>query len=390
MRTMFASLPRGRGVFRGASGWWVAFVLGGITGLSVAADSGLQLSGGGSPPELFFACDGPTGELNVLFSQPGVIPDLLALNAGVALDVPDLTAERAQLVHRLNDAGIAVIAWLALPKEQGYYLNASNAPQAAMHFADFEKWSAANGLRWRAVGLDIEPNIQEFGALKQGSKGRLLETLAARYFDMERVRRAKIAYSGLIREVQAHGYRVQTYQFPFIADERAVRSTLLERITGVLDLKSDQEVLMVYTSFNHQLDSALISAYGPDAQAIAVGSTIGSDSDPHFVPLNWDEFSRDLKVANHFSHTIGVYNLQGCVRQGFLSRLKTANWNESVIIPAESVRKAVQLRARVQRAIWIGSHLVHFVVVILITLTLTIVFLRKRRQLRREAVQPGG
>jgi len=155
-------------------------------------------------------------------------------------------------------------------------------------------------------------------------------------------------------------------------------------------LKSDQEVLMVYTSFNHQLDSALISAYGPDAQAIAVGSTIGSDSDPHFVPLNWDEFSRDLKVANHFSHTIGVYNLQGCVRQGFLSRLKTANWNESVIIPAESVRKAVQLRARVQRAIWIGSHLVHFVVVILITLTLTIVFLRKRRQLRREAVQPGG
>ena len=72
-------------------------------------------------------------------------------------------------------------------------------------------------------------------------------------------------------------------------------------------------------------------------------SPLGSDSDPHFTPLNWEEFSRDLRVANHFSHTIGVYNLQGCVRQGFLSRLKTVNWNESVTLPAESVRQAAQV-----------------------------------------------
>ncbi|MFZ0860812.1 MAG: hypothetical protein WCA27_21680 [Candidatus Sulfotelmatobacter sp.] len=94
----------------------------------------------------------------------------------------------------------------------------------------------------------------------------------------------------------------RTYQFPFIADERAVNTTLLERLGGILDLKSDQEVLMTYTSFNRDLDSALISAYAPDAQAIAVGSTFGSDSDPHFVPLNGEEFSRDLKVANHGPH----------------------------------------------------------------------------------------
>ena len=74
-------------------------------------------------------------------------------------------------------------------------------------------------------------------------------------------------------QMQTHGYRVQTYQFPFIADERAAHTTVMERLTGILDLRSDQEVLMTYTSFNQSLDSALISAYGPDAQALAIGIT---------------------------------------------------------------------------------------------------------------------
>jgi hypothetical protein len=123
----------------------------------------------------------------------------------------------------------------------------------------------------------------------------------------------------------------------------------------------------------------LIWVYGRDAQAIAVGSTTGPTSDPHFARLNWEEFSRDLRVANHFSHEIGVYNLQGCVRQGFLARLKTVDWNESVTISAESVRKATQLRVRVQRVLWIVSNLPYFLAVILIAIAWTIVRSNKRR-----------
>lgn len=346
--------------------------------------SGRILVPGGASPVLMFACDGPIDDLESLFSQPGVISDLQALHAGIALAVPDLTPERAQLVRRLNDAALPVAAWLALPVEQGYYLNASNEPLAAAHFATFENWTAAYGLRWSEVGLDIEPNIQEFAAAKQGSKWRLVATLAGRYFNVGRVGRAKVAYSALIHEIQSRGYPVQTYQFPFIADERAARTTLLERLAGILDLKSDQEVLMIYTSFKPALDSALIWVYGPDTQAIAVGSTAGSASDPHFVPLNWDEFSRDLRVANHFSlsHAIGVYNLEGCVRQGFLSRLKTVDWSESVTIPAEAVRKATQLRARIQAVLWIVSHLLYFLAVFLIAVIWIIARWRNRRRLR--------
>jgi hypothetical protein len=317
-----------------------------------------------------------------MLSEPGVVADLIDLKAGIALALPDLTVDRASLVRQLNRDGIPVTAWLTLPIEQGYYLNASNGREAEVRFDDFERWTIVNGLRWAEIGLDIEPKIQDFETVRQGGKWHLFLTLLRRYVDVRRVRDAKYTYSALIREIRSHGYQVETYQFPFIADERAVGSSILERLTGIVDVRGDREVLMVYTSFNQSLDSALIWAYGPDAQAIAVGSTTGPASGPHFARLNWEEFSRDLMVANQFSHVIGVYNLEGCVRQGFLVRLKNLNWNESVTISAESVRRAKQLRVRVQRFLRIVSNLPCFLAVILIAFAWTIVGWNKRRSRR--------
>jgi len=342
---------------------------------------------GGEPPHLVFASDQSTGELGSMLSQPGVVADLMDLKAGIALALPDLTVDRASLVRQLNRDGIPVSAWLTLPTEQGYYLNASNGRQAEVRFDDFERWSTANGLRWAEIGLDIEPNIQDFATLRQG-RWHLFLTLLGRYVDVRRVRDARYTYSALIRKIRSHGYQVETYQFPFIADERDVRSSVLARLTGIVDVRGDREVLMVYTSFNQSLDSALIWVYGPDAQAIAVGSTTGPTSDPHFARLNWEEFSRDVMVANHFSHVIGVYNLEGCVRQGYLARLKIINWNESVTISAESVRRATQLRLRVQRVLWVVSNLPYFLAGILIAFAWTIVSWNKRRH--RPNSRPRG
>jgi hypothetical protein len=341
----------------------------------------IRVSGGkgGEPPHLVFASDQPTGELESMLAEPGVVADLLDLKAGIALALPDLTVDDANLVRQLNRDGIPVTAGLTVPTEQGFYLNASNGRQAAVRFADFENWTTANGLRWAAIVLDIEPNIQDFATLRQGSKWHLFLTLLERYFDMRRVREAKYTYGALIQEIRSHGYQVETCQFPFIADERAVRSSILERLTGIVDVRGDLEALMVYTSFHQSLDSASIWVYGPDAQAIAVGSTTGPASDPHFARLTWEEFSRDLMVANHFSQVIGVYNLEGCVRQGYLARLKHVNWNDSVTIPEESVRRATQFRKRVQRVLWIASNLPYFLITFLVAFLWTIVWWNKRR-----------
>jgi hypothetical protein len=339
------------------------------------------------PATLWFACDGSTSDIQGVLSRPGVISDLQDLKAGIALALPELSKERAGIVLELNHAGIPVTAWLALPGAEGYYLNASNAQLGMARFKQFERWSASYNLQWASIGLDIEPSIQDFEGLRQGHRWHLFVTIIGRYFNTGRIKRAKAVFAELISEMQKEGYKVDIYQFPFIADERHGHSTLLERITGIVDIRADREVLMLYTSFNPSLDSALIWIYGPEAQAIAVGSTQGSDTDPRFHPLNWNEFSRDLLVAHHFCTTIGVYNLEGCIQQGFLGRLKRMDWNQRVLIPVEAVQKAEQFRARVQRAIWIGSHLPYFALALLIVVALLVLAAVRKLKLRMSAGQ---
>jgi hypothetical protein len=83
-------------------------------------------------------------------------------------------------------------------------------------------------------------------------------------------------------------------------------------------------------------------------------------------PLNWEEFSRDTIVASHFSHQVGVYSLEGCVRQGFLPRLETMDWNQGVEIPAAALARMHRFRAVVQGILWTASHLLYFVAAFLI------------------------
>ena len=351
---------------------------------SIRPSSGdIQVSGDKTlgTPTLWFACDGATSDLERMLSQTGVISDLQTLKEGVSLSLSELSEGRAQIILKLNQAEIPVTAWLSLPGEEGYYLNASNAQAAMARFKEFERWTATYGLRWASIGLDIEPNIQDFEAFGKGHKWHIVLVIIGRYFNTGRIKRAKKSYAELIREMHRNGYTVETYQYPFIADERRVHATLLERISGIVDIRADREALMLYTSFNPRLDSALIWVYGPEAQAIAVGSTTGSDADPRFRPLNWEEFSRDLLVARHFSSIIGVYSLQGCIQQGFLARLKTMNWDQSVAIPADAVQKAERLRGRIQRVIWIGSRLPYAATVILALLVPWLGAVLRRRKM---------
>ena len=358
-------------------------------GVSGGTGGDVVVQGKEAPPELIFACDRPTSELKGLFT-PALVADLRQLKAGVALSAEDLSTERAQIVRRLNSAGIPTIAWLALPRDEGYYVNADDAPQTKARFEEFDKWTTANGLHWQAVGLDIEPSLTDWTVL-MGHKGRLLSFIIRRAFDSGPVRRAHDAYAALIKQMQSRWYYIQTYQLQFLADERRAHSTVLQRILGIVDVRGNQEVLMLYTSFNHAAGAGVIWQYGPDAQAIVVGSTASSGDpaiDAKFPPLNWDEFSRDLIVARHFSSVVGVYSLEGCIQQGFLTKLKTLDWNRTIIIPGEAVRKAGSFRKFVLVILWTGSHLAYFAVVFLLAIALLGCWMVRRRR-RQHTTKQG-
>jgi hypothetical protein len=295
---------------------------------------------------LTFFCELGVEPLQALFAEPAVTEHLVALRASVSLGLLDFSPQRAGVVKRLHQAGIPVIAWQLLPAEQGYWFNQDNAPQAQARYAAFREWTAEQGLRWDGVGLDIEPDIHELQRLLEGG-WRRLPALLPRLKQGERLRQAQAAYSVLVARIREDGYRVDTYQMPFIVDERQAGSTLLQRLLGVVELPTDREVLMLYSSFLRPHGAGALCSYGAQARSIAVGSTGGGVELPglsEVPPLSWDELARDLRLARRRSADLHIFSLEGCVRQGFLPRLRTFDWEALVEEPPGLARRVKLVR----------------------------------------------
>ena len=309
-------------------------------------------------PELTFFCELEAADLQALFSDPQIIEDLSALGASVSLGLRDLGAERAEIVRRLNAAGIPVVAWLLLPEAQGYWFNLDNAPEAIAFYADFRAWTALHGLQWDGIGLDIEPDMRELKKLIGGDRRALL-TLLRRFMDAERLERAQSEYAGLIAQIRADGYRVDEYAIHFVVDERQAGSQLVQRFLGLVDLDVDREVLMLYSSVMRPLGHGVLWSYAPSAGSVGVGLTgggvdvAGVDQIP---PLTWDEFARDLHLAHAWSDTIHVFSLEGVVRQGFLSRLLTFDWDAPVAPPLREFQQVERLRKVLRAILWASAH----------------------------------
>ena len=316
-----------------------------------------------------------------LFANGDVIADLLVLHAEVAIPILDFTLERAQVVHRLNLYGIPVIAWVMLSKKEGFYLNADNAPSAAARVTEFEQWTTENNLHWAAVGLDIEPNFAELQVFAH-HRWSLIAMLLGRALNEARITRARQEYSTLIHQLQSRGYPVQTYLMPYVPAERSVHSSLLDRLLGTVDVRGNEEYLMLYTSYARQVGTGMIWSLGRNAEGIAIGSTDGGAAPGSVTgPLDWEEFSRDLIVASHFTRKIGVSDLEGCARQGFLPRLKDMDWSESVTIPTESIARAERFGKLFRIVLWLGSNLLYLAFAFLLLL---IVWRIRRKRTRKQ------
>jgi hypothetical protein len=317
-------------------------------------------------PRLTFFCELPATDLKTLFADPQLFDDLKALDAGISLGILDLSQERAEVVRHLNQAGIPVNAWLLLPQDQGYWFNADNFRQARDCYLAFREWATAQDLKWLAVGLDIEP---DFGDMLQfaRSKWRLLPRLLRRVFDRRRLRRAQSAYRALIDQIRADGYLVESYQFPFILDERRAGSEMLQRLAGLVDLPVDREVLMLYSSLYRPNGAGFLWSYGPHCAdrsagfrrpAIGLGSTGGGVSTglEDQRPLEWAQLARDLRLAWYWCDELYIFSLEGCLRQGFLTYLKTFQWDQIFLPPLEPAARVDKWRKRLQLGLWAAAH----------------------------------
>ena len=308
------------------------------------------------PPRLTFYSELESAPLQSLFDDR-TVADLVELQAMLSLGIIDLSDERAGVVKRLNQAGIPVIAWLLLPKEEGYWFNLDNVPQAINRYLEFKGWTAQYGLKWAGIGLDIEPDIRDLAQLPQ-RKWRILPSLLKNAWKPKRYKAGRSAYLDLIAQIHADGYPVESYQFPMVVDERRAGSTLLQRMSGIIDLPVDREVWMLYTSFIRPQGSGILASYAPEAQSIAVGVTGGGvDSGLSLPePLTWEEFARDLRLSWYWCNDLYVFSLEGCIQQGFLARLKTFEWDYPVLLPEESQAQVEGWRTGLRTVLWVSAH----------------------------------
>ncbi|MEJ2210224.1 MAG: hypothetical protein P8129_14480 [Anaerolineae bacterium] len=314
---------------------------------------------------LTFACELDPEPLAALFAQSAVVDHLLALEATVSLGLLDLSRERAAVVRRLNEAGVPLVAWLLLPKEQGYWFHAGNVAQAAACYQAFAAWTAEHGLRWTGIGFDVEPDYEEMGLLFEGAFGRLLPRILGRLWNADTVRRAEAAYAALAGRARADGYHVEAYQFPFIADERLAGSSLLRRGFQLVNVPADLEVWMLYGSFLRGAGPGILWSYGRETRAttpslrrgIGVGSTGGGVELPGGPPpLSWEQFSRDLRLARRWSDEVFVFSLEGCVQHGYLDRLLDFDWQAPVEPPLEQAGRVDAVRRLARGCLWAGSR----------------------------------
>jgi hypothetical protein len=318
------------------------------------------------PVRLTFFSELDGRALETLFSDPAVIDRLRSLDACLSLAILDFNDERAAVVRRLNRAGVPVIAWQLLPREQGYWYNMCNAPQAVTRYAEFRDWSAREGLQWSAIGIDIEPDIAELQQLLN-HKVRLLRTLLARGCGKKRLCDAREIYRSLVMRMRSDGYPVHSYEFPFMVDEQRAGSSLLRRLLGVSDVPSNKRVLMLYTSFFRPFGPAFLWSYARDAASVGVGITGGGvemDGIDHPAPLSWEEFARDLRLAAGRCRDIHIFSLEGCVHQGFLERLQGFDWDRPIPPPRPWAEMLDIMRVALRMSLWLASHPVALIVIL--------------------------
>lgn len=305
---------------------------------------------------LTFFTELPKEELNDLFDDKSLIEHLQNMKASLSLGILDLSEERAEVVKKLNQAGIPVTAWLLLPEEEGYWFNIDNYEQAAARYVAFKAWTTQHELHWAGVGLDIEVDINELRSiLEEKQAGGFIKTLWRRYWNKHRVNQAQRAYQALVDLIRADGYKVDSYHIPLISEERRAKSTVLQRTAGLVDLETDREILMLYSSFLRPDGASVLWSYAPEADSVGVGSTGGGVDVQGVIdvdPLTWEEFTRDLRLCAMQEKPVHVFSLEGCVNQGFLERLEDFDWEEKARVPG-SVRKVNAYRTGITTLLWI-------------------------------------
>lgn len=312
--------------------------------LFVLASALLHVAQGKPILSFFNELKGP--ELKALFADTTLIPTLQQLHAEIRMGMLDLSPERAEVLKKLNDANIPVAAWLLLPEEKGYWFHSGNGREAITRYKEIKQWADQQGIRFKAIGLDLELDMNDF-KLFQASPWALIRKLPARLYDAESIENGRAVYDQLLQLIRNDGYPVESYYASFVKDETENGTTSIQRLTKFLDVPTEKEIPMLYTSFMGNADGFLkVYALEPQLKYVALGST-GGGVDTTMHTLSWDDLAHDLRVVGSVAEEIHIFSLEGTVKKGFMPRLINFDYTPVPEIHEDQVKAVQNMRSNI-------------------------------------------
>lgn len=299
----------------------------------------------GKPVLSFFnEMKGP--ELKTLFADTTLIPTLQQLHAEIRMGMLDLSPERAEILKKLNEANVPVVAWLLLPEEKGYWFHSGNGEEAIARYKEIKQWADQQGIRFKAIGLDLELDMNDLKLFKT-SPWALIRKLPARLYDAESIENGRAVYGQLLALIRKDGYPIESYYASFVRDETENGTTSLQRLTKFLDVPTEKEIPMLYTSFMGNAGGFLkVYALEPRLKYVALGST-GGGVDTTLHTLSWDDLAHDLRVVGPVAEEIHIFSLEGTVKKGFLTRLVDFDYTPAPEIKEDQVKAVQNIRSNI-------------------------------------------
>ena len=327
-------------------------------------------------PVISFFNETKSPELVQLFQDKSIISNLQKLHAQVRMGILDLTDERAQIISELNKAAVPVFAWLLLPEDKGYWFNSGNGEAAIQRYQEVKKWADDHKLVFSGIGLDLELDYNDAKLIKS-NPWKLIAKIPARLYSKMELEKGRKDYTELIRLIKSDHYQVESYYASFIKDEVALHQTSIQQATKFLDIQTDKEIPMLYSSFMGNADG-LIKIYGIDLklEAVALGST-GGGVDTTLPSLSYDQLLHDINIASKQAKEVHIFSLEGCVRKGYLERLVDYKYDSSLVLDPIQIKSVSNLQKTFKRVSTILTYptLLFSAILLILALIIWLIYL---------------
>ncbi|MFM2310165.1 MAG: hypothetical protein RLY87_2287 [Chloroflexota bacterium] len=305
-------------------------------------------------PAITYIYDMPSDHITSFWSD-ALIDDLARSQVRLCIAIRDTSPARTLLIQRLNVAKIPVVAWLVrddLDVMRDYRMGDANDLHA--RYRDVMRWSTTNALRWDAVGIDISADVRD--TVRFGDKPAVdVNTFLKRISNRWHIDAATTSYENLLALIRADGHRIESYEIPFVRDDRVSGSTLARRLLGLPAIAADAVVVRLYSSHARPYGPGLIAAYAPECAAVAIGDFAPDGSNQ---PLSEYELWRDLQhISGCGVAHVYIAGLPTIIEQNWHTAIIAGGWVRRTLPPTDEVHHQIaRMRAGMRALLWAGAR----------------------------------